>query len=379
MITINNEVKEEVKPKIVFTNEVNLGQIGTLKITQNLQKLIDYLHFKIGSTEWSGILFYKLTGGNIKDLKNLEFTADFVYPMNIGSSAYTEFDYNEDVINAYDTYPEGMEMSTALIHSHHSMQAFFSGTDSTELKDNASHYNYYLSLIVNFSHVYCAKVAFPSKTEVVSKFSIRDSFGKFFNRSSKKEENSILIGDLRVVIENNVETPEWIEERIKVLEEKKKNSVVTTYSNFTVNESINKEYPQYGRNSRIYNDFDTPTRNLYEKYSKKKDYTNSNKGVDYRNKSSQFLSALINLNPDKTKEDLSDVLTQLNKLSEDEMGVYEVSLDTNIEIIHASIYESEKDIKKHCLEAKLELYSLEPIFGETEVFNLIYETLTAYE
>lgn len=116
MITINNEVKEEVKPKIVFTNELNIGDVGILKITPRLQKLIDYLHYKVGSTEWSGILFYKLTKGSIKNLKNLEFTADFVYPMNIGSSVYTEFDYNSDVIDAYDVYPEGEEMSTALVH-----------------------------------------------------------------------------------------------------------------------------------------------------------------------------------------------------------------------------------------------------------------------
>lgn len=277
-------------------------------------------------------------------------------------------------INKYKKYQSNIGMITKL--SHHSMTAFFSGTDQTELKDNASHYNYYLSLIVNFAHVYCAKVAFPSKTEVTSKFSLRNELGKFFTREAKKEENTILIGDLKIVIENEVEKPKWVEDRIIALEEKKKNEIVTTYSNFSVNDHINKEYPQYSRKG-IYDDFEGP--NLYEKYSHKKSYTNSNKGVDYRNKSSQFLSALIKLDSSKTNEDLSNVLTSLNKLTEDEMDQFETALDLNLEIIHIEIYGSEKELKKHCIEAKLELYSLEPIFGDTAVFNLISDTISSYE
>ena len=96
--------------------EETIGNIGTLKISKNLQKIIDYLHYKVGATEWSGILFYKLTKGNIDKLKDLEFTADFLYPMNIGSSTYTEFDYNSDIINAYDVYSNGIEESTGLVH-----------------------------------------------------------------------------------------------------------------------------------------------------------------------------------------------------------------------------------------------------------------------
>ena len=378
MITIDNTTKEEVKPKVVFTNEVSLGKIGTLKITQNLQKLIDYLHFKVGATEWSGILFYKLTKGNIKDLKNLEFTADFVYPMNIGSHTYTEFEYTGDVVDSYDIYGEGIEMSTGLIHSHNNFAAFFSGTDSQELKDNASSYNYYVSLIVNFSHTYCAKVAFPSKTEVVSKFSVRDELGKFFNRSSKKEENTILIGDLDIIIENEVEKPEWIEERIKVLEDKKRiASVVTT--GFNNQDVFTEKYPQYNRTSRVYDDFDFP--NTVSNFKKDWKSQSEVKGIDYRNKSSQFLSALINLDPNITNSNIADVITDLNKLTESELEIFEEAMDINLEIIHTHIYGtgSDKELKHHCTEAKLELYKLEALFGDTPVFNIIFETICAYE
>lgn len=118
-------MNETTQTKITFSREESLGIIGTLKITKNLQQIIDRLHYKIGATEWSGILFYKLISGDIKDLKNLVFEADFLYPMNIGSSAYTEFDYNSEVINAYDVFESGIEQSTGLVHSHHNMSKLF--------------------------------------------------------------------------------------------------------------------------------------------------------------------------------------------------------------------------------------------------------------
>jgi hypothetical protein len=104
--------------------EVNIGNIGELIITKDLQKIIDYLHFKVKNTEWSGVLFYKLIEGDIKDLKNLKFKADFMYPMNIGNAAFTSFEYTGDLMNAYDVYEDGMESTMGLIHTHHSMSKF---------------------------------------------------------------------------------------------------------------------------------------------------------------------------------------------------------------------------------------------------------------
>jgi len=46
-----------------------------------------------------------------------------------------------------------------LIHTHHNMETFFSGTDMGELHDSAPSYNYFLSLIVNYKNEYIAKIA----------------------------------------------------------------------------------------------------------------------------------------------------------------------------------------------------------------------------
>ena len=129
-------------------NSQSIGTVGKIIIPEKIQKYIDTLHKYVGATEWSGILFYKLTKGNIKKFKDLEFTVQFIYPMNIGSSAYTEFDYNSQVMNAYDLQEDLIECSSSLIHSHHNMSAFFSGTDTDELLSNASNFNYYISLLI---------------------------------------------------------------------------------------------------------------------------------------------------------------------------------------------------------------------------------------
>jgi hypothetical protein len=333
--------KQEPSTKITFDREVSLGEIGILKISTSLQKIIDYLHYKIGSTEWSGILFYKLTKGDIKDLRNLEFIADFLYPMNIGSSAYTEFDYSGDIIDAYDIYQEGIEQSTGLVHSHHSMESFFSGTDTSELKDNAGHYNFYISLIVNFAHEYCAKVAFPSKTTVISEFSIKDTLGKLFKRKSQKKENTLLTGDLKVVIEGEVEKPAWLENRVKNLEVKKAGiPVFTSYSN--INSDIGTGYTPYQGNPRVYNDLDwkpdyssNPNNNNF-----KKDWKTS----PMQNRSAKFLSALISLKHTDTNANLYQTFQELNLLAEDELTQFEVAFESQVEPIHSAIYGKETDL-----------------------------------
>lgn len=359
MIVIDNEKKETTK--VTFNREENLGVIGTLKVTERLQKIIDYLHYKIGATEWSGILFYKLTKGDIKTLKNLEFTADFLYPMNIGNSTYTEFEYNGDVIDAYDIYPEGIEMSTALIHSHHNMGTFFSTTDSSELKDNAAHYNYYVSLIVNFAHEYCAKVAFPSKTTVTSESWIKDTFGKLFKRKSTKEENTILIGDLKVIIESNIENPEWLKNRIQGLETKKKQAVVIKQPSEVSQKTLFDDKYDFDRT--------LPSYNWLPKEKK-----------EFVSKSKQFLSALIFQDSTKTNGNIHEGLKILSDLDDAELVIFAESLDQNLEIIHENIYNSTlgSDLKKHCLEAMLELVGYENSFGETDGYQSLTETLGLY-
>jgi len=364
--------------KIAFSREESLGTIGTLKVTKNLQQIIDRLHNKIGATEWSGILFYKLVNGNIKDLKNLVFEADFLYPMNIGSSTYTEFDYTGEVMNAYDIYPEGIEMSNSLIHSHHSMAAFFSGVDTTELKDNAHHYNYYISLIVNFAHIYCAKIAFPSKTNVVSEYWVKDDNGKLFKRKSTKEESTILIGDLNVIIEDDTIAPEWLNSRIEALELKKKQAVVVTpgtqYSQGRLGGFDNGYGQSYGyKPKNYYDDFDwTP-----EEFKTPASKWTPSVATKY-SKAQEFLASLIYLDASCKDASIVEGLKNLENLNSTGLDEYESALDANFEIIHQNVYGNMDQLAKHTLQALTELMDFEKDFSLTQGYEIINQIVGSY-
>lgn len=129
---------------------------------------INFLHRKIGGTEWSGILLYSHREGDIKDADNLTLVAEEIFLMDIGSPGYTEYINDVDsILELVDNYPryESGELKIGHIHTHHSMGTGFSATDMSELQDNAPSHNYYLSLIVNFKCKPTAKIATVCEVE----------------------------------------------------------------------------------------------------------------------------------------------------------------------------------------------------------------------
>lgn len=197
-------------------NEFTLPGKGTIMISKSLQAQIDYLHEKVGSIEWSGFLFYKVVSGSLDNPSSLVIRAENIYLLDIGSSAYTSREgengiTQEEVINMYETIPgaEDEGAKYGFIHTHHSMDAFFSGTDRQELHDNVDTYGILISLIVNFKGNYCCKAAF--KSTITSSF---DSFGK---KKAYKQEVLGLV-DFNVVKED-YQVPTFLMERYKKVRE----------------------------------------------------------------------------------------------------------------------------------------------------------------
>lgn len=147
-----------------------LSNKPTLIITEKLKRQIDWLHNKCGSIEWSGELITSEIN-TINDLDNWTIICEDIYLVDIGTSGYTSYEVDKggfksaDIVDLYDTYPgliDGTQKNHH-IHTHHSMGAFFSGTDWSQLEDRGVLSNYLLMLIVNFKGDYCAKVAFKAK------------------------------------------------------------------------------------------------------------------------------------------------------------------------------------------------------------------------
>lgn len=135
---------------------------------------IKYLCKLIPRVEWSGILLYSVEG-SIKEPEKMVITLKDIIPMNKGTQAYTEYNFNEkkrDTSGYIDRHidytnekEEALEWHLGHIHSHNTMNVFFSGTDLSELDDNSASHNFYLSLIVNNFMDFTAKVAFRAMAE----------------------------------------------------------------------------------------------------------------------------------------------------------------------------------------------------------------------
>lgn len=150
---------------LVKRDGVMLPGKGKLILTKTLTDQIDWLHENAPKNkEWCGVLFYRHIEGDISEPKSLILQAEHLYLMDLGSEAYTDADIDVDsIIEMDDVIPDVRQLKKGLIHTHHNMRAFFSGTDLDELHTNAPFHNYYLSLIVNYAGEYVARVAFTAK------------------------------------------------------------------------------------------------------------------------------------------------------------------------------------------------------------------------
>lgn len=134
-----------------------------LIVPAKVEEKIRYLLRKFPSTEWSGVLFTSHTGSFEK--KNLVITCEDIYPMDLGTTTFTDFQMNADVASYMAQNMELFDYDLQLIHSHHSMPAFFSGTDTHTLQEEGNERNCFVSLIVNNEGTYCAAVTRKIQTK----------------------------------------------------------------------------------------------------------------------------------------------------------------------------------------------------------------------
>lgn len=93
---------------------VKRGDTYSIVIPEDVENKIRFLCSKISDIEWSGVLFYKPSGTFEDD--TLSIRCIDIFPMDIGSAGYTEFDMSPDVISYMAQNPELLECQTGLIH-----------------------------------------------------------------------------------------------------------------------------------------------------------------------------------------------------------------------------------------------------------------------
>ena len=157
-------------------------------LSQGLLATVNELHRRVGNSEWSGILFYEVIREN-EDINDSVYLAKYFHLMDIGSSGYTEYNMSDPSIwDMYDRYPDILDkgMRIGHLHTHHNMSIFFSGTDMSELRENASGHLIYLSLIVGFDCKYLAKLGIFATVDREQKITLNNGVQFITNLKEKK-------------------------------------------------------------------------------------------------------------------------------------------------------------------------------------------------
>lgn len=195
-----------------------------LVIPADVEKKIRHLCNKVSQVEWSGTLFYTHSGSYEEG--TLEIRCVDIFPMDIGSQAYTEFDMSPDVIAYMTDHPELLDCQMGLIHSHNNMATFFSGTDTGTLREEGNDRNHFVSLIVNNAGTYTAAITrrLKEKRVINTTFTYRtfDDAEKTGTRTVEVEEEVIAYNMLNIIKEGEVVEPFLeIDERLEAIKKNK--------------------------------------------------------------------------------------------------------------------------------------------------------------
>lgn len=160
------------------------SSIYKLIVPEKVEEKIRYLLRKFPHTEWSGVLFTTHEGSF--ENNDLVVTCQDIYPMDLGTAVYTEFNMSEDVAAYMAEHIELFDCDLQILHSHHTMSCTPSGTDLNTLREEGNERNCFVSLIVNHAGTYYAAITrkVQTKSEVTIK-NLGTSY-EFFGEGSKE-------------------------------------------------------------------------------------------------------------------------------------------------------------------------------------------------
>lgn len=199
---------------------------GKIVIEESFESQIRYMCDRFPDNEWSGVLFYKVTGS--LENNDLEISAKTFYLMDIGSGTYTEFELGTDPsIAKFMVDNDLFDCHMGLIHSHDTMAAFFSGTDTATLRKEGALTPNFVSLVVNNAGKYVAAVT--NKVTILKKGMRCKGYTQFgdkwkFTKEEPFEEKSEVVEIYSLTVDKKSVKENYLVERIKEIQEEKKKS-----------------------------------------------------------------------------------------------------------------------------------------------------------
>lgn len=181
-------------------------------------KKVNYLLRRFKNTEWSGPAWYRILKSS-KDGFPIKVKLEHFIPIDLGDATSTEQDgevLGKLLPKVYKKSPELGKCFLGLIHSHHTMGAFFSGTDKDAIFEESSRQGLFFSTVVA-----------SEKEKYVTAVGYKDQFG-FPN---------MVEGTVSAVFKEKTE-PEWRYEADKIAK-RKKDEEKTSWAGHGMNYNIN--------------------------------------------------------------------------------------------------------------------------------------------
>ena len=194
-------------------------------ITKKVEKKIRFLCSNINNIEWSGVLFYKVSG-SFED-KSLKIICVDILQMDEGNSVFTEYNMSPDVIEYMTDNPNLLNCYLAHVHSHHSMSTNPSVTDMNTLCKEGTDTNHFVSLIVNNAGNYTAmitrKLNVKYNTQASIKYNTWEDKAVEYTEPSKKEDTFIEYSYLDIEVErDDNDFEKFMKDRINAIRNNKK-------------------------------------------------------------------------------------------------------------------------------------------------------------
>lgn len=229
---LKNTLKQSQIGKQLSVPKIERKSQVTVKISEDFINKVTLLNSRISQVEWSGVLFYSAYG-SISHPENLQIELRDILLMDIGTSAFTSYEFNADVVDYIEADPQRFEWKIGHIHSHNTMKTYFSGTDMEELIENSENYDYYLSIIVNNNLDIVGKIAYRGISEGLNYIYSDEAGNRITKMLTRKTEYVFIhncdIEESRNPISNRID--DLIVEKQKAQALKQKSSKkVQTYS-----------------------------------------------------------------------------------------------------------------------------------------------------
>lgn len=387
-MSLLNDNRTHTKKVITITTKVDLI------LTDQLIAKINTLHKEAPKgIEWSSILLYRTTEGSIQDIPNWKLEAYDLIPMDIGSAGYTEYDFTAEDTYASDIFMDAMMVGNKIghIHTHHNMNCFFSGTDTSELHDNSPNHSYYLSLIVNYKDpgAWCAKVAFCCTENITG--TIHKSYnyigGVIENVIADEEINNT--EEIMYTIDCNIITSALVEateesflERITSLNTKRVDNIARTSQVIVGNGGFHNKGT--GITGTVGKSWNNPAGGSYNSYTKKKRENKEERedGIFNQTEISTFLKIWLEgyTEPPASfiRKPLINFIAEFNRKSEEEKTIYLDKIEDQYEDLISSYFDLDKttQVDAHCISLCI-LDALLP-YIETEFYKRIDSILDLF-